>query len=418
MADSTLRQSEQSASGIESDTDLRALRAVGTWVAVIAVVLLGVNMRLVFGSASALLPEIRDAYGLGSGNAALLTTGPVVCLGLFGPLAARLAGRWTVPAVLTGCLILVTAGIALRGTPLWPALLLGTLLAGIGIAVANVLGPVLIRLLFPHRIGVMTGLLTALVSASAGIASGATVSLDTAVLHSWRLTLLAWAAPAALAVVAMGVVAARHHRFDRSVATVPAPAPQWQSSVLRSPVTWAITGFMGLQSLLAFGLIGWLPTIYRDRGLAPEQAGLVLTVLCIASIITALAVPMIATRLRRQSVLAVAVVSLSVIGLLGVMTGGTSGAVVWAALLGLGQGGQLSLALTLVNLRAASASMTTSLSTVTQSVGYLIAAVGPIAIGILHSASRSWTLPLAALLALLLPLAVCGWFAGRPTAET
>lgn len=259
-------------------------------------------------------------------------------------------------------------------------LVLGTLLAGIGIAVANVLGPVLVRLLFPHRIGVMTGLLTALVSASAGIASGATVSLDTAVLHSWRLTLLAWAAPAALAVVAMGVVAARQHRFDRIVAAVPARAPQWQPSVLRLPVTWAITGFMGLQSLLAFALIGWLPTIYRDRGLAAEQAGLVLTVLCIASILTALAVPVIATRLRRQSGLAVAVVCLSVFGLLGVLTGGTSGAAVWAALLGLGQG-------------------------------------GPFAIGVLHSASRGWTAPLLTLLILLLPLAVCGWVAGRPTPE-
>ena len=397
----------------ESGPDLRSLRAVGTWAAVLAVVLLGLSMRLVFGSASALLPEIRDAYTLGSGSAALLTTGPVVCLGLFGSLAARAISRWTVPVVLTGCLILVAAGTALRATPLWPVLLLGTLLAGIGIAVANVLGPVLVRLLFPHRVGVMTGLLTALVSASAGIASGATASLDTVVFHSWRLTLLAWAAPAVLAVLALGVVALRHQRFHRSGPASSHSAPTWQPSVLRSPVTWAITGFMGLQSLLAYAMIGWLPTIYRDRGLTAEHAGLVLTALSVASILTALAVPMIATRIGRQSVLAVAVVCLSVIGLLGVIVGGTGGAVVWAVLLGLGQGGQLSLALTLVNLRAASASVATSLSTVAQSVGYLIAAVGPVATGILHGASGSWTVPLVVLI-LLLPLAVCGWVAGRP----
>ncbi|GAA5043420.1 MFS transporter [Nocardia callitridis] len=418
MTDTPLRQSEPtSAAKVDTNADLRALRAVGTGLAVVAVVLLGLNMRLVFGSASAVLAEIRRAYGLGSGSAALLTTGPVVCLGLFGPLAVRAITRWTVPVVLTGCLILVTAGTALRSAPLWPLLLLGTLLAGIGIAVANVLGPVLVRLLFPHRVGIMTGLLTALVSASAGIASGATVPLDTGVIHSWRLTLLAWAAPAVLAGIAIGIVAARHHRFHRSVGAASHAAPQWRPIVLRSSITWAITGFMGLQSLLAYAMIAWLPTVYRDRGLSAEQAGLVLTALSISSIITALTVPIIASRMHRQSVLAVTVVSLSVVGLLGVITVGTSGAVVFAVLLGLGQGGQLSLALTLVNLRAASASITTSLSTVAQSIGYLIAAIGPIATGILHSVSRSWTTPLLVLLVLMFPLAICGWIAGRPTSK-
>ncbi|MEU6562740.1 MFS transporter [Nocardia nova] len=394
-----------------ADDDLLApLRAVGAGVAVAAVVLLGLDLRLVFGSASPLLAEIRRDYGLGSGSAALLTTGPVVCLGLFGPLAARTVRRWTVPMVLTGCLVLVTVGTALRGIPLWPALLFGTLIAGAGIAVANVLGPVLVRLLFPHRIGVMTGLLTALVSASAGIASGASVPLDTGLLHSWRLTLLAWAAPAAVAVAALGVVTARHRRFHRQAAAVSAPG--WRPEVLRSPVAWAITGFMGIQSMLAYSLIAWLPTIYRDRHLTAEHAGLLLTTLSVASIATALTVPIIAARLRNQSVLACAVVALSVIGLAGVLSG-SGEPVLWAVLLGLGQGGQLSLALTLVNLRAASASITTSLSAMAQSVGYLIAAIGPVATAALHGATGSWTVPLAVLLVSMVPLGLCGWIAGR-----
>ncbi|MDZ7914806.1 MAG: MFS transporter [Rhodococcus sp. (in: high G+C Gram-positive bacteria)] len=390
-----------------------ALAAVGTGLAVLTVVLLGLNLRLVFGSASALLTEIREVYQLGAGSAALLTTGPVVCLGIFAVAAARTVRRASVPTVITGCLVLVLLGTALRGTPWWPVLVSGTLLAGIGIAVANVLGPILVRLLFPHRIGAMTGLFTAMVSASAGIASGATIPLDTALFHNWRTTLVAWAFPAVLAVVALSVVALRYNRFARYAAAAAPTLPRWRPEVLRSPVAWAVTGFMGMQSLLAYSMIGWLPTIYRDRGLAAEHAGLLLTALSISSIATALTVPVLATRLRRQSVLAVAVVALSVAGLTGVLVGGTGAAVFWAVLLGLGQGGQLSLALTLINLRSPTASTATSLSSMAQSIGYLVAALGPLVAGALRGATGSWTVPLAALLVVMIPLAMCGWWAGR-----
>lgn len=389
------------------------LAAVGTGVAVLTVVLLGLNLRLVFGSASALLTEIRDAYHLGAGSAALLTTAPVLCLGIFALVATQAVRRWTVPVVLTGCLVVVLVGTGLRGTPWWPVLVFGTLLAGVGIAAANVLGPILVRLLFPHRIGLMTGLFTAMVSASAGIASGTTIPLDSAVFHNWRTTLMAWALAAALAVAALSLVAVRYNRFTRTAAAAAHPVPRWESGVLRSPIAWAITGFMGLQSLLAYSMIAWLPTIYRDRGVSAENAGLLLTALSISSIATALTVPILAARLRRQSALAVAVAALSVAGLVGVLGGSVGTAVVWAILLGLGQGGQLSLALTLINLRAPTASTATSLSTMVQSIGYLLAASGPLVAGAVRSATGSWTAPIVALIAVMIPLTVCGWLAGR-----
>lgn len=401
---------------VTAEPDPRVLlRAVGVVAALAAVVLLGLSLRLVFGSVSALLTEVRQGYHLDSAGAALLTTGPVVCLGLFGPLAARAVRRWTVPTVLAGALSLVAAGTALRGIPLWAALVAGTLAAGVGIAVANVLGPVLVRLLFPHRIGVMTGLFTALVSASAGIAAGASVPIADRILHDWRTTLSAWAIPALLAAAALAVVAVRYRRFCRTRVVSTEPPPRWQPEVLRSRTAWAVTGFMGVQSLLAYSLIAWLPSIYRERGVAAERSGLLLTVLSISSILTALTVPVVAARLRRQRLLAIAVVGLSGAGLLGVLAGGVGGAVAWAVLLGLGQGGQLSLALTLVNLRAATASMTTSLSTMAQSIGYLVAAVGPVATGAIRGATGSWTPALLMLLLLMMPLGICGWIGGTAT---
>ncbi|MDG3009787.1 MFS transporter [Rhodococcus sp. D2-41] len=221
-----------------------------------------------------------------------------------------------------------------------------------------------------------------------------------------------------LAAAVLAVVAARHLRFSRTGVASTEPAPRWQPEVLRSPTAWAVTGFMGIQSLLAYSLIAWLPSIYRERGVTAERSGLLLTVLSISSILTALTVPVVATRLRRQRLLAVAVVGLSMAGLLGVLAGGVGGAVVWAVLLGLGQGGQLSLTLTLVNLRAATAAMTTSLSTMAQSIGYLVAAVGPVATGAIRGATGSWTPALLALLLLLLPLGICGWIGGVDVART
>lgn len=403
----------------KSGGSLVHLPAVGVPLAVAAVVLLAVNLRLVFGSSSAVAPDIRAAYHLGAASAALLTTGPVVCLGLFGSLAPRALRRWSAPFVLVACLVLITAGTAVRGVASWRALLVGTLVASVGIAVANVLGPVFVRLFFPYRVGVMTGLFTALVSASAGIASGATGPLTAGLLHSWRTTLFAWAGPSLVAVLVFVALALRHHRAAAAVPGQRTTRQVRMASVSRSPTAWAVTGFMGIQSLLAYSMIAWLPTIYHDRGLSTQTAALVLTALSAASILTALTVPIVAARIPDQRLLAVGVVALSVAGLVGVLASGSLAAVVWAVLLGLGQGGQLSLALAMINLRTPDVATAADLSTMAQSIGYLIAALGPIATGALHGATDGWTTPLLLLTALMVPLAACGWIAGvnRTTEE-
>lgn len=390
---------------------------VGVPLAVAAVVLLALSLRLVFGSSSAVSSEIRQAYHLGPVGAALLTTGPVVCLGLFGPLAARALRRWSVPAVLAACLVVITVGTAARGVPSWAALLGGTLVAGVAIAVANVLGPVLVRQFFPYRIGVMTGLFTALVSASAGLASGATVPLDAHLLHSWRATLAAWAVPALVAVFVFLAIAVRQRRPGATQARVAAGRAARSTPVWRSPMAWAVTGFMGIQSLLAYSMIAWLPTIYLDRGFSAQAAGLLLTALSVASIGTALTVPVVAARMSDQRLLAVGVVALSVAGIAGVLLGSPQGALVWATLLGFGQGGQLSLALAMVNLRSKDVVAAGDLSTMVQSIGYLIAACGPLLTGAVHGMTGGWTTPLLILVALMIPLGVCGWIAGtaQPT---
>lgn len=396
------------------ESALAPLRAVGVLTRAAALILMGICLRLVFGSSSAVLAEIRDAYGLTGGELALLTTGPVLCLGAFSAAAPRLARRYTAVVVATVAVAMIAVGSALRILPSWPVLLGGTMLAGAGIALGNVLGPVLVRIFFPHRLGLMTGLFTSMVCASTGVASALTVPGATALGGSWRGSLALWAIPALAAAALLAVVTVRYLRF-RQHAPEPdgAAEPGAARTVLRSPIAWAVTGFMGLQSLQAYALIGWIPTIYRDRGLSAQTAGAMLAVGGLLSVVTALTFPQWAARRRDQRIVAVAAVALQGIGVFGVLAFGTGmGAWIANIVVGFGLGAMISLAVTMMNLRAATTAEAVSLSAMSQTVGYLLAAWGPMLMGVLHGVEGTWTLPLISLLLLLAPLLACGVVAG------
>ncbi|TWS30326.1 MFS transporter [Tsukamurella conjunctivitidis] len=398
-----------------------ALRAVGALTCAAALIVMGLCLRLIFGSSSAVLSEIRTAYGLSGAEVALLTTGPVLCLGMFSAVTPRLARRFTAVVVATIAVVMVAVGSAVRIVPSWTVLLCGTLLAGAGIAVGNVLGPVLVRIFFPHRIGLMTGLFTAMVCASTGVASALTVPGVTALGGSWRGALALWSIPALVAAVLLATITVRYLRFRRSVPEADGAAGRGAArTVLRSPVAWAVTGFMGLQSLQAYALIGWIPTIYRDRGLSAETAGAMLAIGGLLSVVTALSFPQWAARRREQRIVAVAAVGLQAIGVFGVLAFGNGiGAWVANVVVGFGLGAMISLAVTMMNLRVATTAQAVSLSAMSQTVGYLLAAWGPMLMGVLHGVRGDWTIPLVSLLILLVPLLLCGLVAGadRTVAE-
>jgi CP family cyanate transporter-like MFS transporter len=388
------------------------LPAVGTALAVLSIVLLGLCLRLLFGSASAVITEIRRSYSLSGAQVALITTGPVVCLGLFSATTPKLAQRFSAVSVAAFAMLLVALGTAARAVPSWPVLLGGTLVAGAGIAMGNVLGPVLVRIFFPHRLGLMTGVFIALLCVSTGVGSALTVPVAAAV-GGWRVSLGLWAVPAMLATVALTVAAGRYHRHRRAAPVTPAPDGAGRA-VLRSPVAWAVTGYMGLQSLQAYAMIGWIPTIYRDRGLSAEVGGSLLAFGGLVSVATALAFPQWAVRRGDQRLVSVAAVVLQAVGVLGVLTFGSGiGAWVANAFVGFGLGAMISVAVTMMNLRSASTDVAVSMSAMAQTVGYLIAAAGPIGMGVLESVTGGWTVPLVVVSVLLVPLAACGLVAGR-----
>jgi CP family cyanate transporter-like MFS transporter len=381
--------------------------------AVLAIVLAALNLRPGVVAVSPLLGEILASEGLSATAGGVLTTLPVLCFGLLAPVAPGLARRVGLERALFGSLVLLCLGFALRLVPGVATLLLGTLAVGSAIGLGNVLLPALIKRDFADRIGLMTGLYSMALSGGAALAAGLTVPLATATGMEWRATLASWGL---LAVVGAGVWAPRALRSPGFAAAGVRPpgaaAADAVRSVWRSPLAWAVTVLMGTQSLSFYAVNAWLPEIFVAEGRSVAVGGWLLALTNLLGIVGSFVAPVLAGRMRRQRGIGVVVVALIATGLVGLILA-PEAAVLWVVLLGLGQGGGISLALTLMALRTETAARTSELSGMAQSAGYVLAACGPLGLGVAHDATGSWTLPLTLLVVASLVQGVAAWFAGR-----
>ena len=371
--------------------------------AVLSVVALAFNMRTAIGEIPPVLPDL----GLSQAGQSILATVPVVCFGLAALTAPALRARLGEERGLLVVLGILLVGVLVRAA--WPGggLFPGTVFVGCAIAVMNVLVPSLVRRRFPDHVGLMTGVYTTALVAGGSLAAATTVPLRDASGGSLHLALGIWAIPIAVALVAW--LPQRRHRALAPVAG----GREAIRALGRSRVAWYVTLFMGMQSLLYYAPLSWLPAIHRDQGIDASKAGLLLSVLNLISIPTTFLTPVLAHRMRDQRKAVVGTVALTVTGLLGILLAPSSTALVWVILLGLGQGAALSLALLMIVLRAGDDNTAARLSSMAQGFGYLLAATGPLVTGLLHAATGSWTIPLILLVALCGVELVVGLAAGR-----
>lgn len=372
---------------------------------VLALVLVALNLRPALSSLSTVLPEIMQSLGIGATTASFLTMAPVLCLGLFGFIAPRLAERFGSARTVTGALLVLAGGIVLRGIPVFPSLLMGTVLAGAGIGVVGVLLPGLVKRDFPRRASLMTGVYTMSLCLGAAVAAGLTVPLAQW-LGGWPRALAFWALPALAAALFWLPQTRQRHARQR-------PARFRLQGLWRDWLAWQVTLFMGLQSSLAYIVFGWLAPILRERGLDPFTAGLAVSVSIMIQAPAALGAPVLAARRPAQSNVIVAVMALLLASLLGCLYGPLSSLWLWIILLGLAQGSSFAVALSLIVLRAPDPRVATHLSSMAQSIGYTLAAAGPLLAGLLHERAGSWDAagPLFAVLCVLAGLT--GFGAGR-----
>jgi CP family cyanate transporter-like MFS transporter len=374
------------------------------WIGV-AIVIVAANLRPAVVGVSPLLPEIQASEQLSATAAGILTALPVLCFGLLAPAAPALARRLGIERALLAALVLLIVGFVVRSSGPLAALFAGTVLIGSAIAVGNVLLPSLIKRDFAHRTGLMTALYTMAIAGGGALAAGVTMPVARAAGLGWRAALAWWALFAVVAVVCW----LPHVRRARRPARVDGTRV---GGLWRDALAWQVTVYMGLQSLGYFAVTAWLPALLVDRGYDPVVAGWLLALSTAAGIAGATIAPVLATRGRRQRGIALGITAVAAIGLLGVLApiGVEPVAVI---LLGWAQSAALGLSLTLVAVRAPDAAHAAQLSGMAQSVGYVLAATGPFAVGALHDVTGGWTVPLLLLLTLLAVQGTAGVLAGR-----
>ncbi|WP_205833191.1 MFS transporter [Azohydromonas caseinilytica] len=373
----------------------------------VGVVLIAANLRPSLMGVGPLLKDIQADTGLAPSLLGLLITMPVIAFGLISPLAAPLARRFGLERVLLASLVLLALGIVLRSLPGTPALFGGAALLGAAIAVGNVLVPALIRRDFAQHIGVMT---SAFVTTLAGVAAvGAGLAVPLAAELGWRLSLSLWAVPAVVAAAWWAL--ARTPRPQPLPAPAAAPGAARPGALWRSALAWQVSLFMGLQSLAFYVLVAWLPTLLRDAGVSAAAAGTYAFVYQVACLCGSLVAPLLAARAKDQRPHAFAASALSLLGFVGLA--GQAPSMAWVVIGGLGSGACLALSLAFLSLRVHNASQTASLSGMAQSVGYSLAALGPVGFGLLHDASAGWQLPLVVMWVLIGLQCWLGLLAGR-----
>jgi len=368
---------------------------------------IALNMRPGVASLGPVLPEITQSLGLSAAQAAAMASLGVVCLGALAPLAPAAVRRWGLDVALLGAIGAIVTGLIIRVAAGSALLYVGTALACGGIAMANVLVPTLVKRDFVRGAGTVLGVYAMLLSASAALAAGATAPLGRLLGLGWRGALGAWAVPALVALLLW----VPHLRDRDRARALPAVSG---TSLLRDARAWQVTTFFALLSASFYGLLVWLPSILRDLGYSSTEAGLLLGASVAAQAPGALLMPRWAAAAANQRWHAAVATGITGAGLVGLLVAPTAAPVLWMLLIGLGQGGVLSLTFTLFLLRARTSTQTAQLSAMVQTVGYLIAATGPLLLGTVHDLTGSWRPALGILVALLVPQLVAGLLAGRP----
>jgi CP family cyanate transporter-like MFS transporter len=356
-----------------------------------AIVLLALNLRTLVASLPPLLTDVRDDLGLSGFAAGLLTTLPVLGFGAFAPLAPRLTRRVSIERVLVACAALTAVAAALRGAGGVAPLFLGCALAGVAVAIAQAVLPVLIRIRHPRQTGLLTGAYSMSLTLGAALAAALAVPLE-AGLGSWEASLAAWAVPAALAALLWLPAALR---TGTTVAGPPAPG------LWRSRLAWNVSLFMGVQSMAFYAGLSWIPSVLEDSGFTAGEAGTLQALGALVQLVPAFAVPVLAARSRNQIGVLLWIVGLQLVGVAGLLVA-TDIAAAWIVVLGIGQGGALGLGLILPVLRGAGAASVAALTAMSLCVGYIVAAAGPWLLGAVHDATGGWTLALVALAAICL----------------
>lgn len=358
----------------------------------ISIVILSLNIRGPITSVGVLTSFIRDDLQISNTLIGFLTTLPLLMFALISPFVSKLNLKFGYGQAMGVGLVLVLVGLVMRSFTTVSGLLIGTGLIGVGIAIGNVLIPTIIKFKFPGHIGLMTSLFATCTATSAAIGMG--VSVPLANVFGWRGSLFLWSALAV--VILIFWLPQLFHKEDKLI------KPDMETekvkqivSIYRSRFAWIIALFFGFQSMYFYSIVAWLPSILQSHGYNPVTAGYMAVYTQMVSLPFNFIAPILATRMKNQKTIA----SSSCLALLSGML------IIWflanswllyigLTLLGIGIGTLFSLALFFISLRAPNARLAGELSGMSQSLGYFLAALGPVFVGFIYDHTASWNGPM------------------------
>ncbi|TDV53792.1 CP family cyanate transporter-like MFS transporter [Actinophytocola oryzae] len=367
--------------------------------------LIAANLRVALTSIGPLVETIRGDLHLTAGEAGFIGTLPLLTFAAVSPQVPRLTRRFGTDQMLWAALATLAAGIVARSLPVTGLLWVGTVLLGAAIAVGNVLMPSLIKRDFPDRVSAVTGVYTAVIGIMASVAAGVAVPLAGTLPGGWRTSLGCWAG---LVLVGLAVWTPQ---ITRQRGAAPAE-PTKTATPWRSLLAWECAAFMALSACGFYTVQSWYSSILQSHGTSETTAGWLLFAYQFVGVIMSIVMPFVLARLRDQRGVAFVSALIAVSGYLGLLFLPDL-AVLWVLLTGIGAGGVFFLALAFFSLRAEDPRSSAALSGMGQSVGYLVAAFGPVLFGYLHDVTGDWRVPLAVLAGLTGVHALIGLRAGR-----
>lgn len=376
-----------------------------------AIVVTAFNLRTAVTGFTPLLEIIGSDLAFGVMLAGLLGTIPAAAFGVFGFLAPAVTKRFGLERTAAVALAMTALSLVLRAfAPNSAVLILSTVLALAGIGAANVVVVPLVKAWFADRLALWTSLYLILMQTGQFLAP--LIAVPLAVGATWRVSVGMWAAPAAVAAVAWFVLAITlpadgHHVVAAAATTERAP------TIARSSTVWGLMVLFAMLSLSNYAIITWLPSVLTDAGGSAELGGTMVALYSAWGMVAALVVPQLATRMANPFIVVVICAIALIVGYVGLLLSPVAGTLAWVCALGIGVS-TFPLCMTLINRRTRTSQTASAVSGFVQGIGYAIACVGPIGLGLLHEATGSWTIPLLVLAATTVPGLVAGWFACRP----
>lgn len=394
----------------DSKTEEQTMRMY-RFLLIIGIVLVAFNLRPGMTSVGPLIGMIRDDIGLANWSAGLLTSLPLLAFAAISPIVPILSQRLTNDWTMVVGLITIIIGITIRSISFVAFLFIGTILVGLGIAICNVLLPGIVKDKFPTKVALMTSVYSTTMGVFAAIASGLSVPFATGLNWGWKLSLFVWTIPAVIGMI-IWIYLAKRNRTTNGIQLVYDTSVN--GKIWRSSLAWQVALFMGLQSSLFYVTISWLPEILHHNGLSITTAGWILSYTQLIGMPASFIIPVIAGRLKSQKVLVFLLGGSAITGFSGLLLSTSFLAIVISTtFLGIALGGCFALALTFLAIRAKTAKDAGELSGMAQSIGYLLAALGPVFIGFLHDLTNEWTVPLLVLIGVTILVIIFGTGAGQ-----